>query len=58
MLKLIRFFAEVEDNGVELDVNTQIEINGGKLVQEKLEANLTVAPRPLRGNRKLRKRRN
>ncbi|MBA0556562.1 hypothetical protein Golob_026651 [Gossypium lobatum] len=26
MIKLIGFFAEVEDNGAELDVNTQIEI--------------------------------
>ncbi|MBA0709279.1 hypothetical protein Golax_024319 [Gossypium laxum] len=33
-------------------------LNYGKLVQEKAEANLAVGPSPLRGNRKLRERKN
>ncbi|MBA0782698.1 hypothetical protein Gotri_000540 [Gossypium trilobum] len=36
MLKLMGFFAEAEGNGTELDVNTQIEINGSKLVRRNL----------------------
>ncbi|MBA0751790.1 hypothetical protein Gogos_000691 [Gossypium gossypioides] len=34
MLKLMRFFAKVEDNRVELDVNTQIEIVFKSLTKE------------------------
>ncbi|KAK5785819.1 hypothetical protein PVK06_040438 [Gossypium arboreum] len=34
MLDLIGFFAEAEDNGVELDVNTQIEIVFKSLTKE------------------------
>ncbi|XP_012458222.1 uncharacterized protein LOC105779016 [Gossypium raimondii] len=88
MLKLMGLFAEVEDNGAELDVNTQIEIvfksltnefasfkdaynlgnktftltqlmkelqfyelmlNGGKLIQEKPEANLAMGPSSSKG---------
>ncbi|KAK5802717.1 hypothetical protein PVK06_030334 [Gossypium arboreum] len=97
MLKLMGFFVVAENNGVELEVNTQIEIvfksltkefvgfrvsynlgnkaltltqlikelksyklmlNGGKSVQEKPEANLLWAPCPLRGNKRLREKRN
>ncbi|MFQ6626198.1 hypothetical protein Gotur_005397, partial [Gossypium turneri] len=34
MLKLMRFFAEAEVNGAELDVNTQIEIVFKSLTKE------------------------
>ncbi|MBA0760167.1 hypothetical protein Gotri_022930 [Gossypium trilobum] len=34
MLKLMEFFVEAEDNGVELDVNTQIEIVFKSLTKE------------------------
>ncbi|MBA0724728.1 hypothetical protein Golax_021392 [Gossypium laxum] len=34
MLKLMGFFTEAEDNGVELDVNTQIEIVFKSLTNE------------------------
>ncbi|MBA0729771.1 hypothetical protein Golax_020653 [Gossypium laxum] len=34
MLKLMEFFAEVEDNGAELDKNTQIEIVFKSLTKE------------------------
>ncbi|KAK5825866.1 hypothetical protein PVK06_020739 [Gossypium arboreum] len=34
MLKLMGFFAETEDNGVELDMNTQIEIMLKSLTKE------------------------
>ncbi|MBA0730360.1 hypothetical protein Golax_022568, partial [Gossypium laxum] len=88
MLKLMGFFAETEDNGVELDVNIQIKLvfksltkefagfraaynlgnkaltltqlmkelqfyelmlNGGKSVQEKLDANLAIGSSSSRG---------
>lgn len=34
MLKIMRFFAEVEDNGAQLDINTQIEIVFKYLIKE------------------------
>ena len=36
----------------------ELMLNCGRPVQEKAEANLAVGPSPLRGNRKLRERRN
>ncbi|KAH1032356.1 hypothetical protein J1N35_044530 [Gossypium stocksii] len=34
MIKLMKFFAKAKDNGVELDVNTQIEIMSKSLTKE------------------------
>ncbi|MBA0789596.1 hypothetical protein Gotri_000081 [Gossypium trilobum] len=52
MLKLMGLFAKEKDNWVELDVHTQIEINGGKPVQKKPEVNLVVGPSSSKGKQK------
>ncbi|KAK5813161.1 hypothetical protein PVK06_028608 [Gossypium arboreum] len=60
------FFSEADNNGAELDVNTvltlsqlmmelqsyELVLNGGKLVQEKPEANFVVGPLSSKGKQK------